>query len=138
MGSKLEPNSVPVLSPKFRKKHKQKKPEPELGQSLQVKMFLLWVAYMNATGFSLNDAVWINIDETPISYDGDNSNGVRKQPTNKDDAATMRNKTTLSTQRSCSAGSRGCRAAPDYSCAEKEACSEGPVACRAATYRTMA
>ena len=33
---------------------------------VQVKLFMTWVAYLGSRGSSMKDALWINLDETPI------------------------------------------------------------------------
>ena len=34
----------------------------------QVKLFLHWVAYLSSIGFSTLDALWLNMDETPLRF----------------------------------------------------------------------
>ena len=63
-------------------------------------IFLVWVAYTNATGYSMDEAVWINIDETPIAYHNKNLKGLRKQPADKKEEREMRCKVSLAKARS--------------------------------------
>ena len=44
----------------------------------QVSWFIIWVSYLNAIGYSLNEATWINIDETPIPYHVQGRAGFRQ------------------------------------------------------------
>ena len=62
--------------------------------------FLVWVAYLNATGYSMDEAVWINIDETPIPYHNKNLRGLRKQPADKTEEREMRCRVPLAKARS--------------------------------------
>ena len=38
----------------------------------------MWVAYLVAIGYGMNEAVWINIDETPIPYHFGSKPGLKK------------------------------------------------------------
>ena len=38
----------------------------------------MWVAYLVAIGYGMDEAVWINIDETPIPYHFGSKSGLKK------------------------------------------------------------
>ena len=41
---------------------------------------MLWVAYLIAIGYGIDEAVWINVDETPTPYRVGGRHGWKKQP----------------------------------------------------------
>jgi len=41
---------------------------------------MLWVAYLTAIGYGIEEAVWINVDETPTPYRVGGRHGWKKQP----------------------------------------------------------
>ena len=41
---------------------------------------MLWVAYLTAIGYGIDEAVWINVDETPIPYHVGGRRGWKKIP----------------------------------------------------------
>ena len=45
----------------------------------QVHLFLLWVSYLHAIGFSPSEAIWVNMDETPIPYFSGGRFGTRSK-----------------------------------------------------------
>jgi len=45
--------------------------------SIQVRLFLLWVSYLHAIGYSPGEALWINMDETPVPYSFGGRKGTR-------------------------------------------------------------
>ena len=45
-----------------------------------MKLFLIWVSYLSAIGYSLLDAVWINMDETPMKYQMAPKKGMMAKP----------------------------------------------------------
>ena len=65
-----------------------------------MKLFFVWVAYLKATGYGMDEAIWINIDETPIPYHFGGKKGLRKHPNSKHECDQMRDKTTLAKVRS--------------------------------------
>ena len=74
--------------------------EQKVEPSAQVKLFLVWVAYLNATGYSMREAVWINIDESALPYHFSGLKGLRKLPANKKESDEMRCKASLCKTRS--------------------------------------
>jgi hypothetical protein len=39
---------------------------------------MLWVAYLTAIGYGIDEAVWINVDETPVPYHVGGRHGWKK------------------------------------------------------------
>ena len=66
-------------------KHKQK----------QVKLFFVWVAYLASIGYSMEEAVYINMDETPIPYHFGGKKGLKKHEDQNKGTDEMRDKTHL-------------------------------------------
>ena len=56
-------------------------------------MFLNWVTYLNSIGHGPQEAVWINIDETPIKFHYPKVVGLRKICSSVADRARIRDKT---------------------------------------------
>ena len=88
-----------VLGPARREKFK-KKMVFGLFFGPQVKLFFVWIGYLNSIGYGLNDAVWINIDESPIPYHVSGKKGLRLHPLSKKDDHEMRDRTSLAQIRS--------------------------------------
>ena len=44
------------------------------------RLCMLWVAYLIAIGYGIDEAVWINVDETPTPYRVGGRHGWKKQP----------------------------------------------------------
>ena len=65
-----------------------------------MKLFFVWIGYLNSIGYGLNDAVWINIDESPIPYHVSGKKGLRLHPLSKKDDHEMRDRTSLAQIRS--------------------------------------
>ena len=40
---------------------------------------MIWVAYLTAIGYGIDEAVWINVDETPIPYHLGGRHGWKKK-----------------------------------------------------------
>ena len=58
-------------------------------------MFFVWIGYLHAIGYGLEEAIWINMDETPIPYHTTGRKGMRKHATSKQELDTMRDKVAL-------------------------------------------
>ena len=46
--------------------------------SNQASLCMLWVAYLTAIGYGIDEAVWINVDETPVPYHVGGRHGWKK------------------------------------------------------------
>lgn len=65
----------------------------------EVRLYFVWVAYLTAVGYSMREAVWINIDETPIPLHFSGKRGHRMTAANATQAASMRDQTSLQSVR---------------------------------------
>ena len=61
---------------------------------------MLWVAYLTAIGYGIDEAVWINVDETPIPYHVGGRRGWKKQKPVQALREKMVERATLQLQRS--------------------------------------
>ena len=61
---------------------------------------MLWVAYLTAIGYGIDEAVWINVDETPIPYHVGGRHGWKKQKPVQALREQMVERATLQLQRS--------------------------------------
>jgi len=61
---------------------------------------MLWVAYLTAIGYGIDEAVWINVDETPIPYHVGGRHGWKKQKPVQALREKMVERATLQLQRS--------------------------------------
>jgi hypothetical protein len=61
---------------------------------------MLWVAYLTAIGYGIDEAVWINVDETPVPYHVGGRHGWKKKHPVQDLRDLMVEKTSLQLKRS--------------------------------------
>ena len=47
----------------------------------QATLCMIWVAYLTAIGYGIDEAVWINVDETPVPYHVGGRHGWKKKKT---------------------------------------------------------
>ena len=58
----------------------------------QVQSFIAWVAYLSAIGYSMQDALWINVDEIPLKYHYGTRKGMRKKAVSPEEKSICRTK----------------------------------------------
>ena len=86
-----EPNLVPIFGSHFlffarstftKKRMQNEFSQPDYCRTLlyQSTLRMLWVAYITAIGYGVDEVVWINVVETPIPYHVGGRRGWKKPP----------------------------------------------------------
>ena len=61
----------------------------------EVRQFFVWVGYLASIGYNMDEAVYINLDETSIAYHYGGKKGLNKKRDTKYSTEDMKDKTSV-------------------------------------------